>query len=103
MMAAPVHEQIDAKVHQAIHRTGEAPGDAGRRAFLLHPDALLHHQVANGKTPYWNTAVELERFDVDEASWVDGPAAPAIGKKRPGRVAVMQGRVRLCKQQSSLS
>ena len=90
MMAAVIYQQIDAQIYGTFHAMHQTPGDTGRMLVPFHPDALLHDEVTDGKTPDREAAVQPERFKMDKSSWLNRTAAPAIGKQGPAALIVMQ-------------
>src|SRR6185437_40456 len=64
MVAAAIHQQIDAKMQGAFGGARQSPCDACCMTLLLHPDALLDDAIADGEIPDRNAAVQPERFQI---------------------------------------
>jgi len=67
----------------------------------LHPDARLELAISDIVSPYRDRVVEMEACDADVTGGSDGPALPAVGKKRPGTLAGDQRRIGLGEYQAA--
>lgn len=102
MMAAVIHQQIDAKIYGTFHGMHQTPGDTGRMLVPFHPDALLHDEITDGKTPDRDAARQPERFKMYKSPWLNRTAAPTIGKQRPVALIVMQRGISLGEDKQAL-